>query len=124
MSIILLADDSAFMRNWLKQILKQYGYYETVEARDGQEAIDTYKSIHPDMVIMDTVMPKITGLEALAEIMRFDSKANVIMCSSLSTETNVMKAIQLGAKDFVVKPYFKNLGETVNKHLSPVGKAY
>ncbi|QHS21831.1 response regulator [Virgibacillus sp. MSP4-1] len=118
MSVILLADDSAFMRNWLKQIIQQHGPHEFVEAKDGQEAVTVFQAVHPDMVIMDMVMPVKNGLETLSEIMSVDSTAKVIICSSLGTESNVMDAIQAGAKDFVVKPYFKNLGDIVAKHLN------
>ncbi|GAA0492962.1 response regulator [Salinibacillus aidingensis] len=117
MSVILLADDSAFMRNWLKQIIQQHGSHEFVEAKDGQEAVTVFQAVRPDMVIMDMVMPVKNGLETLSEIMSFDSTAKVIICSSLGTQSNVMDAIQSGAKDFIVKPYFKNLGEIIDKHL-------
>lgn len=60
-------------------------------------------------------MPKIDGLTALREIISYDKKAKVIVCSSLGTKENLKKAIKIGAKDFVVKPYFHNLIEALDK---------
>lgn len=60
-------------------------------------------------------MPKMNGLTALKEIIKFDSDANVYICSSLGTQSNVIEALQLGAKDFIVKPYFKDLIDVLEK---------
>ena len=54
---------------------------------------------------MDIVMPEMTGIEALKEIMAIDSGANVIMCSALGQDSLVMEALDAGAKDFIVKPF-------------------
>lgn len=109
MRTILIADDSKFMRNWLKGILKEHGYTDTIEASDGIEAINQYKHKRPNIVFLDITMPHVNGLAALKEIIAFDSKANVVMCSALGTESNVVLALQIGAKDFIVKPNFHGL---------------
>lgn len=54
-------------------------------------------------------MPKVTGIEALTEIVRFDQSANVVMCSALGTQPLMIEATTIGAKGFIVKPYFDNL---------------
>jgi two-component system chemotaxis response regulator CheY len=54
---------------------------------------------------MDIVMPEMTGIEALKEIMEMDDGANVIMCSALGQDSLVMEALDAGAKDFIVKPF-------------------
>jgi two-component system chemotaxis response regulator CheY len=54
---------------------------------------------------MDIVMPEMTGIEALREIMNLNSAANVIMCSALGQDSLVMEALDAGAKDFIVKPF-------------------
>jgi two-component system chemotaxis response regulator CheY len=64
-----------------------------------------YKEHKPDIVTMDIVMPEMTGIEALREIMNLDSEANVIMCSALGQDSLVMEALDAGAKDFIVKPF-------------------
>ncbi|MGY0691390.1 response regulator [Virgibacillus sp. FSP13] len=115
MSVVLIADDSRFMRMWLKRILQQYGYKDVVEAIDGQEAIDQYKQVRPEIVFLDITMPNVNGLTALTKIIKFDSKAKVVMCSALGTKTNIIKALQIGAKDFVVKPNFDSLINILEK---------
>nr|WP_156291318.1 response regulator [Oceanobacillus salinisoli] len=115
MSTILIADDSRFMRNWLKDILANSGYTDIVEATDGKDVIEKYKRITPDVVILDITMPKVNGLEALKEILEFDEEAKVIMCSSMGTKSNIISALKMGAKDFVVKPDFNNIVDIIIK---------
>ncbi|WP_163969592.1 response regulator [Oceanobacillus halotolerans] len=115
MKTILIADDSKFMRNYLKQKLQQQRLLTIIEAINGQEAIDIYKLSKPDMVFLDITMPNVNGLTALTEIIEFDPNAKVIMCSSMGTESNIIEAIQLGAIDFIVKPNFETLGTILKK---------
>ncbi|MFA1822261.1 response regulator [Virgibacillus oceani] len=115
MYTILIADDSTFMRMWLKKLIQQQGYHNISEATDGLEAIEQYKKLRPDIVFLDITMPNINGLTALKKIKAFDAKANVVMCSAIGTDSNVMEALQLGAKDFIVKPHFNHLSSILNK---------
>jgi len=117
MKTILIVDDSLFMRSWLKKIMSENKNIDFVEAENGYKAIDMYKLVLPDIVLMDITMPKLNGLEALKEIMKIDSKANVVMCSSLGQQYLIMDAIKMGAKDFVVKPHFDNLVSIMNKYI-------
>ncbi len=100
---IMVVDDALFMRISIKNVLSKYGY-EIIEAESGEIAIEKYKQFNPDIVTMDITMPKMTGIDALKEIIKFDKNANVIMLSALGQETIVMEAMKLGAKDFIVKP--------------------
>ena len=61
--------------------------------------------IHPDLVMMDIVMPNRSGIDAVKGIVAMDPTARVVMCSALGQETLVTEAIQAGAKDFIVKPF-------------------
>lgn len=115
MRTVLIADDSRFMRSFLKDKLQQQRTLTIVEATDGQEAIDLYKLIKPDMVFLDITMSNVNGLTALREITKFDSKAKVIMCSAMGTEYNVVEALRLGALDFIVKPKFDGLVNIMEK---------
>ncbi len=115
MKKVLIADDSRFMRSWLTRILKQYGYHDIYEAIDGGEAIKQFKQIRPDVVFLDITMPRIGGLAALEEIIAIDPMAKVIMCSAMSTESNVVEAIKLGASYFVAKPNFEQLESVLKK---------
>ena len=114
---ILLADDSRFMRNHLKRILNEANFKKIIEAESGIEAIEMYKKHSPDLVVLDITMPLLNGIDALKEIMITDSEANVVMCTSLGGQQfTINEALDNGAKDFIVKPYFHNLVAIVNKH--------
>ncbi|TMN21845.1 response regulator [Lentibacillus cibarius] len=115
MRTILIADDSTFMRRFLKRKIQQHGHLDIVEATDGQKAIEAYKQIRPDIVFLDITMPNVNGLTALKEIIAFDLKAKVVMCSAMGTESNVIEALQLGAIDFIVKPNFESLVNVLDK---------
>ncbi len=102
---ILIVDDAAFMREMLCDLLTEEGYQIAAEAADGDQAVAAYAEHSPDLVMLDIVMPRKSGLEALREIVAYDSEAKVVMCSALGQESLVMEALDAGAKDFVVKPF-------------------
>ena len=102
---ILIVDDAAFMREMLCDLLTEEGYQIAAEAADGDEAVAAYAEHSPDLVMLDIVMPRKSGLEALREIVAHDPEAKVVMCSALGQESLVMEALEAGAKDFVVKPF-------------------
>ena len=89
----------------IKQILEKHGHTMIAEAGDGKEAIQRYTEYHPDVTILDITMPEMSGLEALAHIKEKDPQAKVVICSALGQQEQLAKAIQLGAKDFIVKPF-------------------
>lgn len=117
MKKILIADDSLFMRSWLKKLLSESSFSDFIEAENGLDSIEMYKLHLPDIVLMDVTMPRLNGIDALKEIMKFDSDANVVMCSALGQRYLMIEAIKNGAKDFVVKPHFDNLISIVNKYI-------
>lgn len=102
MSKILIADDSQFMRSILKTILAQGGYTNVIEAANGVEAVEKAKSENPDLVLMDIIMPQMDGMQALEKI---GINSDVVMVTAVGQEEMVKKAMSLGAKDFVVKPF-------------------
>ena len=102
---ILLVDDAAFMRMMLKDTLTKNGYTEVFEAVDGADAVEKFKEIGPDLVVMDITMPNMDGLEALKAIRALNGSANVVMCSAMGQESMVKEAVRSGAKDFIVKPF-------------------
>ncbi|MEI6841316.1 MAG: response regulator [Methanomicrobiales archaeon] len=105
MGRILIVDDTLFMRTLLKNILFSGGHAIVGEAGDGDEAIEKYKELKPDLVTMDVVMPKMNGIEALKGIKAFDPNAKVIMCTAVGQEQMVKLAIKSGARGYVVKPF-------------------
>lgn len=105
MKKVLIVDDAAFMRLSLRTMLERNGYEVIGEAVNGLDAIQKYATLKPEIVTMDITMPDMDGVQALEQIKKLDSNAVVIIISALGQETMVKKAIMLGAKGFVVKPY-------------------
>lgn len=102
---ILIVDDTAFMRMMIKDILTKNGYEVAGEAENGIRAIDKYKELSPDLVIMDITMPELDGIEAVKEIKKINSESKIIMCSAMGQQAMVIESIQAGARDFIVKPF-------------------
>lgn len=105
MSKILIVDDSAYMRMLIKHILRQLEYTDVEEASDGDIAVEKYKEISPDLVMLDVTMPNLDGIGALQKIKQIDPSAKIVMCSAMGQEAIVVEAIKLGALDFIVKPF-------------------
>lgn len=105
MAKILIVDDASFMRMTIKDILNKNGYNDLCEACDGMQAVESYKSINPDLVLMDIAMPYIDGVEALKQIREINCNALVVMMSAMGQEAKVIEAIKVGAKDFIMKPF-------------------
>lgn len=102
---ILITDDALFMRVTLKNILIQNGYEVAGEAANGQEAVEKYATLHPDLVLMDITMPVMDGITACRTIKAGYPDAKVVMCTAMGQKNMVIEAIQAGAKDFIVKPF-------------------
>ena len=102
---LLLVDDLAFMRDAIKHIVESDSMKVTAEAKNGLEAVKLYEEFKPDIVLMDITMPVMDGLESLKNIRKIDPGAKVIMCSAMGQQKYIIKAIQLGARDFIVKPF-------------------
>ena len=105
MARVLIADDASFMRQMIREIIVPEGHEVVGEATNGIEAVDLYGELSPDLVTMDIVMPKRSGIDAVKAILADHPTACIVMCSALGQETLVMEALQAGAKDFIVKPF-------------------
>ncbi len=101
---VLICDDSMLIRKKLKTSLAAMGVSEVFEASDGEQAVSVYKEKSPDLTLMDIVMPKMSGVDALKAILAADSHAKVVMASSVGTQENLKDAINAGAFDFLQKP--------------------
>ena len=102
---VLIADDLKFIKLVLRELIESAGFRVVGEASNGEEAVELYQEKRPDVVLMDITMPKVDGLTALKQILKIDPAANVIMCSALGQQTLIVQALQMGAKDFIVKPF-------------------
>jgi two-component system chemotaxis response regulator CheY len=93
------------MRTLVKDALVPAGHEIIGEAENGNEAVELYKKLKPDLVTMDITMIEKDGIEAAGEILSADPSARIIMVTALGQESLLTKAIKLGVKDFVVKPF-------------------
>lgn len=109
MARILIADDAAFMRQMIREIIEAEGHEVIAEASDGIEVVDKFKSHHPELVTMDIVMPRSSGIDAVRSILEVDPAACIVMCSALGQESLVKEALAAGARDFIAKPFLPEL---------------
>jgi two-component system, chemotaxis family, chemotaxis protein CheY len=93
------------MRKIVSDALSKAVHEVIGEACNGAEAVESFRSLKPELTTLDITMPEKDGLQALGEIMTLDPNARVIMCSALGQESKVLESIKLGARDFVVKPF-------------------
>lgn len=102
---ILVAEDEPLMLMAIEAKLKNEGF-EVTGARDGREALKILENYTPDIIITDILMPYISGLE-LISIVKSNGKKKIpiIVLSGLGQENTVMEAFQLGADDFITKPF-------------------
>jgi two-component system chemotaxis response regulator CheY len=103
---IMIVDDTMFMRQVLRGIVEEEeGWTVIGEAVNGEDAVRKYQECLPDITTMDIVMPLKSGIEALCEIIAFDSKAKVVMCTALGQEGLVKEARKAGAQGYILKPF-------------------
>lgn len=115
---ILIVDDSSFMRKIIKDTLSKNGFDKLIEAKNGIDAIDLYKSEKPNLVILDVIMPDKDGFSTLTDIIEIDKKANIIVCSASSNNILIKELVAEGIKGFIVKPFEeKELISTVKRVL-------
>lgn len=100
---ILVVEDSAMMRGYITRALEKIGC-ETDQACDGQEAVEKYRTFNPDLTIMDLIMPKMGGLDAIVEIQEANPQAKFIVFTSTSRRDEVVTAKSLNVLSYLVKP--------------------
>lgn len=105
---ILIAEDEPIMLKTLEMRLKKDGY-QVISAVDGREAIKNIESELPDLIITDIMMPYISGLEIIGFVkQKIEKRIPVIILSGMGQENTVLEAFQLGADDFITKPFSPN----------------
>ena len=118
---VLVVDDFATMRRILKNILKQIGFKNLVEADDGTTAWDVLEEQKIDLVLCDWNMPKMTGLELLKKVRANEKYAKVpfLMVTAEAQKQNVIEAVQAGVSNYVVKPF---TAEAISEKLEKILK--
>lgn len=104
-SRVLVADDSDTMRKIILRSLAGIGINAAVQASDGQQAIDLFRTGEFDLVVTDWNLQLKSGLEVVSEIRAQNASVPIIMVTSESDKARVMKAIQAGVSDYLVKPF-------------------
>ena len=105
MARIMIVDDAAFMRMMIRMMFVEAGHEVVGEASSGQEAIDMYAVLNPDLVTMDITMEGMDGINSVKGIMHKHPDAKIIMCSAMGQQQMILDAIEAGARDFIVKPF-------------------
>jgi two-component system chemotaxis response regulator CheY len=116
---ILVVDDFATMRKVVRNLLKQIGYENIIEAEDGVSALRALKSQKIDFVISDWNMPNMTGLDLLKAV-RADSELNAtpfLMVTAEALQDNVVAAVRAGVNNYIVKPF---TAETLNEKIKKI----
>lgn len=104
MKTVLIVDDEPDILMLLRLALEAAGY-ETVEASDGQEALELIRARHPDVVLLDVMMPGMDGWATLEHLGETGEHPRVIMVTARTASRDHERAIELGADDFVTKPF-------------------
>ncbi len=105
---LLIVDDAMIMRLRIREIAAQAGWEVVGEAANGNQAVDMFRRLKPDLVTMDIVMPSMDGVEALRAIREEFSNARICMVSAVNQREKLAECIRLGAIDFIVKPFDKS----------------
>ena len=117
---LVVVDDAPFIREVIKQIVERTDIELVGEACDGEEAVEVVLRHRPDVVLMDIVMPKKSGMEATKEILSKAPQIKIIACSTLDQETMVMKALDSGCCNYIVKPFeAKSLIASIRSAVTP-----
>lgn len=116
---ILIADDEPNILISLEFLMKREGY-DVVVARDGQEALDAIEREHPDLVLLDVMMPNKSGFDVCHEVRANESYGGIIivMLTAKGRDTDVAKGMALGANAYMTKPFStKELVQKVSEFL-------
>jgi|SRR6185295_1102348 DNA-binding NarL/FixJ family response regulator len=100
---VVLADDHLIFRQGLKALLESHGVEVVADVADGGAAVDAVRQLAPDVVVLDMVMPVLTGVEAAQEITRIASHTHILLLSGLDDPRTVPAALRAGVRGFVLK---------------------
>jgi len=115
---ILIVDDFSTMRRILKNILRQLGFQNIIEADDGSTAVDLLKSEEVDMIICDWNMPNMTGIEFLKHVRQTEELKDIpfLMVTAEAQQENIIEAVKAKVSHYVVKPFTaETLGAKIEK---------
>ena len=123
MAKIMVVDDAGIVRSMIKKFLTSGGHEIVCEASNGFEAIEKYKEFKPELVTMDMSMPEMGGIPAVEKIKQFDPNAKIIMISAINQKELIIKALQAGVINYIIKPFDEEkLNSTIKETLDKLNK--
>lgn len=105
MLTIMVVDDSNIIRNRITRSSENRGFEVVATAANGQDAVQLYDILKPDIVTMDLTMPEMDGLDCIRHIIDLDESANILVISALADKATGIKALEYGARGFIYKPF-------------------
>ena len=116
MPTVLIIEDEDLDRKVLHSILLSAGYEVVGTARNGEEGIELSRTLQPDLITIDLMMPKMNGMEVLSKLMKENSETKALICTSAHSDPVVDLAMRYGAKGYIIKPFqAKSLLATVKE---------
>ena len=100
---VLIVDDEPTLRETLAENLEADGY-RVITAADGREALERFRAAHPDLVLLDLMLPVLSGVE-VCRILRRESAVPILMLTAKDAEIDKVVGLELGADDYVTKPF-------------------
>ena len=105
--VIIVAEDDPDLQSLLRHALEGEGYAVYIAA-DGQEALDQYDALSPDLLVLDIMMPRLSGFEVLRELRGDETRRQdvpVLMLTARTSEDDVLTGFELGVNDYLTKPF-------------------
>jgi two-component system chemotaxis response regulator CheY len=102
---LLIVDDSHTIRQAIEKNLSGSQFEVVGKAGDGKTALELFKNLNPDVVTLDITMPELDGITVLEEMMKINRNAKVMVITALKDKATGLRAIQIGAKSYLVKPF-------------------
>lgn len=116
MAKILIVDDSRTSRKMLRNILESNGHEIIDEAVNGQEGVQKFQALKPDVVTLDITMPVVDGVKALKMIKALDPESKVVMVTAAGQKNKMIECIKAGANEFLTKPFEQQeIVDVINK---------
>ncbi len=102
---LLIVDDSSIIRKAISLYLEDFDLEVVGTANNGETALRLFKELKPDYVTLDISMPGIDGFQVLNDMVKIDKSANIIVITALADKSTGIKALKLGAKNYLIKPF-------------------
>ncbi len=119
---IRLVDDSRTIRNIQKNVLKQLGHGDVVEAADGLEGLARFSEQLPDLIFADWNMPNMDGITFVRKVRETNKTVPIIMCTTEAEKSRVLEAIKAGVNNYIVKPFtVESLSEKIAQTMAKAG---